>query len=262
MIVLKSPNEIALMRQAGRIVANVLAELRERVKPGVSLLELDEMAENLIRRQGATPSFKGYPSNDPKVPPFPASICASVNDEIVHGIPTARRLREGELLKVDVGAFYKGYHGDSAMTFAVGEVSAEARRLMEVTQACLADAIAAARAGRRTGDIGAAIQRRAESNGFSVVREYTSHGVGRELHEGFSMLNVGREGQGMLLRPGLTIAIEPMINAGKYGTKVKRDGWTVATIDGKLSAHFEHTVAITEGEPEILTRQDGDRVNR
>lgn len=262
MIVLKSPNEIALMRQAGRIVANVLAELRERVKPGVSLLELDEMAENLIRRQGATPSFKGYPSNDPKVPPFPASICASVNDEIVHGIPTARRLREGELLKVDVGAFYKGYHGDSAMTFAVGEVSAEARRLMEVTQACLADAIAAARAGRRTGDIGAAIQRRAESNGFSVVREYTSHGVGRELHEGFSLLNVGREGQGMLLRPGLTIAIEPMINAGKYGTKVKRDGWTVATIDGKLSAHFEHTVAITEGEPEILTRQDGDRVNR
>lgn len=262
MIVLKSPNEIALMRQAGRIVANVLAELRERAKPGVSLLELDEMAENLIRRQGATPSFKGYPSNDPKVPPFPASICASVNDEIVHGIPTARRLREGDLLKVDVGAFYKGYHGDSAMTFAVGEVSAEARRLMEVTQACLADAIAAARAGRRTGDIGAAIQRRAESNGFSVVREYTSHGVGRELHEGFSMLNVGREGQGMLLRPGLTIAIEPMINAGKYGTKVKRDGWTVATIDGKLSAHFEHTVAITEGEPEILTRQDGDRVNR
>ncbi len=256
MIVLKSTNEIALMRQAGKIVANVLAELKERVRPGVSLLELDQLADALIRKQGAVPSFKGYPSNDPKVPPFPASICASVNDEIVHGIPSARRLKEGELLKVDVGACYKGYHGDSAVTLPVGAVSAEACRLIEVTQACLADAIAAAVAGRRTGDIGAAIQRRAESNGFSVVREYTSHGVGRELHEGFSMLNVGKEGQGMLLRPGLTIAIEPMINAGKYGTKVKRDGWTVATIDGKLSAHFEHTVAITEGEPEVLTRQE------
>lgn len=256
MIVLKTANEIALMRQAGRIVATVLAELKERVRPGVSLLELDQVADDLIRKQGAVPSFKGYPSNDPKVPPFPASICASVNDEIVHGIPSARRLKEGELLKVDAGACYKGYHGDSAMTFAVGEVSPEARRLIEVTQQCLADAIAAAVAGRRTGDIGAAIQRRAESNGFSVVREYTSHGVGRELHEGFSMLNVGREGQGMLLRPGLTIAIEPMINAGRHGTRVKRDGWTVATIDGKLSAHFEHTVAITEGEPEVLTRQE------
>ncbi|MCS7061843.1 MAG: type I methionyl aminopeptidase, partial [Anaerolineae bacterium] len=197
-----------------------------------------------------------YPSNDPKVPPFPASICASLNDEIVHGIPTERRLREGELLKVDAGAYYKGYHADSAMTFAVGEVSPQAQKLIDVTRQCLDDAIAVARAGRRTGDIGAAIQRRAESNGFSVVREYTSHGVGRELHEGFSMLNVGKEGQGLLLRPGLTIAIEPMINAGKHGTKVKRDGWTVATIDGKLSAHFEHTVAITEGEPEVLTRQE------
>lgn len=256
MIVLKTANEIALMRRAGRIVATVLAELKERVRPGVSLLELDQVADDLIRKQGAVPSFKGYPSNDPKVPPFPASICASVNDEIVHGIPSARRLKEGELLKVDAGACYKGYHGDSAMTFAVGEVSPEAHRLIEVTQQCLADAIAAAVAGRRTGDIGAAIQRRAESNGFSVVREYTSHGVGRELHEGFSMLNVGREGQGMLLRPGLTIAIEPMINAGRHGTRVKRDGWTVATIDGKLSAHFEHTVAITEGEPEVLTRQE------
>ncbi len=256
MIVLKSASEIALMRQAGRIVAIVLAELKERVRPGVSLLELDQVADDLIRKQGAVPSFKGYPSNDPKAPPFPASICASVNDEIVHGIPSARRLKEGELLKVDVGACYKGYHGDSAMTFPVGAVSDEARRLIEVTQACLADAIAAAVAGRRTGDIGAAIQRRAESNGFSVVREYTSHGVGRELHEGFSMLNVGREGQGMLLRPGLTVAIEPMINAGRHGTKVKRDGWTVATIDGRLSAHFEHTVAITEGEPEVLTRQE------
>ncbi|MGQ9814600.1 MAG: type I methionyl aminopeptidase [Candidatus Roseilinea sp.] len=255
MIVLKTANEIALMRQAGRIVATVLAELKERVRPGVSLLELDQLADDLIRKQGAVPSFKGYPSNDPRVPPFPGSICTSINDEIVHGIPSARILKEGELLKIDAGACYKGYHGDSAMTFAVGEVSPEARRLLEVTQQCLEDAIAAAVAGRRTGDIGAAIQRRAESHGFSVVRDYTSHGVGRELHEGFSMLNVGKEGQGMLLRPGLTIAIEPMINAGKCGTKVKRDGWTVATIDGKLSAHFEHTVAITEGEPEVLTRQ-------
>jgi methionyl aminopeptidase len=256
MIVLKSSSEIALMRQAGRIVAEVLADLSGRVKPGVSLLELDAVADDIIRSRGAVPSFKGYPHNDGQVPPFPASICASIDDEIVHGIPSSRRLKEGELLKVDAGACYKGYHGDSAMTFPVGKVSPQAARLAQVTQECLAAAIEAARPGQRSGDIGAAIQHAAESAGFSVVREYTSHGVGRELHEGFSMLNVGKPGQGMLLRPGLTIAIEPMINAGKSGTRVKKDGWTVATIDGKLSAHFEHTVAITDGAPEVLTRQE------
>jgi methionyl aminopeptidase len=256
MVVLKSPAEIELMRQAGRIVATVLADMRERVKPGVTLIELDTAAEAIIRAHGATPSFKGKAHNEPGAPAFPGTICASVNEEIVHGIPSSRRVKEGDILKIDVGAYYKGYHGDSAITLPVGRVSHEAMELMRVTQECLVAAIAAARNGNRTGDIGAAIQRTAESQGFSVVREYTSHGVGRDLHEGFSLMNVGKEGQGMLLRPGLTIAIEPMINVGKYGTKVKKDRWTVVTIDGKLSAHFEHTVAITEGDAEVLTKLD------
>jgi methionyl aminopeptidase len=256
MVVLKSQSEIELMRQAGKIVATVLADLKGRVKPGVTLLELDEVADKIIRQHGATPSFKGKPANEPNVPPFPAAICASVNEEIVHGIPSPRRLKEGEILKIDVGAYYKGYHGDSAITVPVGRVSKEANDLIRVTQECLSAAIAAARNGNRTGDIGSAIQQTAEPQGFSVVREYTSHGVGRELHEGFSLLNYGKEGHGMVLRPGLTVAVEPMINAGKYGTKVKKDGWTVVTIDGKLSAHFEHTIAITEGDAEVLTKLD------
>ena len=256
MVVLKSPPEIALMRQAGRIVALTLAELREMVKPGVSLQELDQTADHIITQHGATASFRGVPNSDPGAPAFPAAICTSVNDEIVHGIPSPRRLKEGEILKLDVGAYYKGYHGDSAITVPVGRVSKEASDLIRVTEECLWAAIAVARAGNRTGDIGAAIQNTAEPQGFSVVREYTSHGVGRELHEGFSLLNYGTQGQGMLLRPGLTVAIEPMINAGKWGTKVKKDRWTVVTIDGKLSAHFEHTVAITEGDAEVLTGMD------
>ncbi|MCL4505994.1 MAG: type I methionyl aminopeptidase [Chloroflexi bacterium] len=256
MVVLKSAAEIEIMRQAGRIVAVVLADLRERVKPGVTLLELDQAAEKIIVQHGATPSFKGIPSGDPEAPPFPASICASVNEEIVHGIPSQRRLKEGDIISLDVGAYYKGYHGDSAITVPVGHVSQEAQDLMRVTQECLVAAIAAAKNGNRTGDIGAAIQRTAEPQGFSVVREYTSHGVGRELHEGFTLLNYGQAGHGMALRPGLTFAVEPMINAGKYGTKVKKDKWTVVTIDGKLSAHFEHTIATTEGDAEVLTKLD------
>ena len=256
MVVLKTAAEIDVMRQAGRIVATVLAEMQVRVKPGITLLELDEVADKIIRQHGATPSFKGKAHNEPDAPPFPASICASVNEEIVHGIPSQRRLKEGDILKVDVGAYYKGYHGDSAITIPVGRVSHEASELIRVTQECLKEAIAAARNGNRTGDIGAAIQRTAESQGFSVVREYTSHGVGHELHEGFSLMNFGKPGLGMVLRPGLTVAIEPMINAGKYGTKVKKDRWTVVTIDGKLSAHFEHTIAITEGDAEVLTKLD------
>lgn len=253
MIVLKSAAELALMRQAGRIVAAVLAELKQQVRPGVSLIELDQVAERIIAQHGGESSFKGYkPDSAPY--PFPASICASVNDEIVHGIPTSRRLKEGDVVKIDCGVRYKGYHGDSAVSVPVGKVSKQAEELLATTQACLAAAIEVVRQGNRLGDVGHAIQATAESAGFSVVREYTSHGVGRDLHEGFSMLNVGEPGHGMLLRPGLTIAIEPMINAGKAETKVKKDQWTVATIDGKLSAHFEHTVAVTDGEAEILTK--------
>ena len=253
MIVLKAPAEIVLMRESGRIVALVLAELKARVKPGVTLLELDALAESIIMAEGGTASFKNYrPESAPF--PFPATICASLNDEIVHGIPTSRKLREGDIIKIDVGVKKNGYHADSAISVPVGKVSAEAEKLMRVTQECLAEAIKVARAGNRLGDLGHAIQKTAESQRFSVVREYTSHGVGRDLHEGFSMMNVGEPGQGMLLRPGLTIAVEPMINAGRPETKVKKDQWTVATIDGRISAHFEHTIAITDGEPEILTK--------
>ncbi len=241
------------MRQAGRIVASVIATCRAHVKPGVTTREIDRMAEEIIRKHGATPSFKNYqPGGAPY--PFPASICASVNDEIVHGIPGDRKLKDGDVFKLDVGAFYKGYHADSAATIAVGKVHDRAQRLINVTQKCLEAAIQAARKGNRFGDIGAAIQAVAEGQGYSVVREYTSHGVGRELHEGFSLPNFGNSGQGMLLRPGLTIALEPMINEGRFETKLKKDGWTVATVDGKLSAQFEHTIVITDGDAEILTK--------
>jgi methionyl aminopeptidase len=252
MIVLKSAQEIALMREAGKIVAIVLAECKNAVKPGVTTQHLDALAERIIEQHDATPSFKNYqPGGAPY--PFPASICASVNDEVVHGIPGSRKLKEGDIIKIDTGAIYKGYHADSAITVGVGRVSDKAEKLLQVTQDCLKAAIAAARAGNRAGDIGAAIQGVAEQRGFSVVREYTSHGVGRELHEGFGLQNFGTAGTGMLLRPGLTLALEPMINEGRYETKVKKDGWTVVTIDGKLSAQFEHTVVITEGDAEILT---------
>jgi methionyl aminopeptidase len=257
MIVLKTAPEIAAMREAGKIVAAVLVEMKEHVKPGVPLLELDRLAEKIITQHGAKPSFKGYnPREDGGGTPFPGTLCLSVNDEIVHGIPTARRLKEGDILKVDAGAYYKGYHADSAITLPVGRVSERAQRLMRVTQQCLAAAIAVVRSGNRFGDIGAAIQNVAEPAGYSVVRDHTSHGVGRELHEGFGLPNTGKSDHGMLLRPGLTIAIEPMINEGRFETKLKKDGWTVVTIDGKLSAHFEHTVAVTDGEPEILTKLD------
>jgi methionyl aminopeptidase len=255
MIVLKTSQEIATMRQAGRIVATVLCELQAKVRPGVTPLELDQLAEKIITQSGATPSFKNYqPQGAPY--PFPASICASINDEVVHGIPGTRKLKEGDIIKLDAGAFLRGYHADSAITVGVGRISDKAQRLLQVTQDCLASAIAAVRKGNRFGDVGAAIQGVAEPRGFSVVREYTSHGVGRDLHEGFSLPNFGQPGTGMLLRPGLTIALEPMINEGRYDTKMKKDGWTVVTSDGKLSAQFEHTVVVTDGEAEILTKLD------
>ena len=253
MIVLKSPADLKVMRAAGVILAEVLAELRGMARPGVTLIELDRRAEEMIVQRGARPSFKNYqPDGAPYA--FPASICASVNEEVVHGIPGNRRLREGDVLKIDCGVYHHGFHADSAVTVGVGRISRTAQRLIDVTQECLAAAIEQVRPGKRFGDIGAAIQAVAEPAGFSVVRQYTSHGVGRELHEGFSLPNYGEAGVGMLLRPGVTIALEPMINEGVHGTRIKRDGWTVVTNDGKLSAQFEHTVAVTTGDPEILTR--------
>ncbi len=253
-IVIKSEREIALMRRAGQIVAKVLEAIRERVRPGITTSELDELAERIIRAEGAIPSFKGYDGGSDR-PPFPATICASVDNEVVHGIPSRQRvLEEGQILSVDVGAIYQGYHGDAAITVPVGKVSDLAQRLLEVTEGALYAGITAARAGNRLGDISHAIQSYVESRGFSVVREYTGHGIGREMHEGLQVLNFGEPGRGVRLRAGMTLALEPMVNVGDWRTKVLPDGWTVVTYDGSLSAHFEHTILVRDGEAEILTR--------
>lgn len=246
MVTLKSGRELKLMREAGRIVATVLADMEQAAKPDVATAELNERAERLIRKMGAIPSFKGYRG-------YPASICASINEQVVHGIPDGRRLKDGDIVSVDVGAIYKGYHGDAAITIPVGQISSEAQRLLEVTQGALRAGIAKSRAGLHTGDVSAAIQQWAEERGFSVVREYTGHGIGSVMHEDPQVPNFGRPGSGHTLRAGMTFALEPMVNAGTWKTKVLGDGWTVVTEDGRLSAHFEHTVAVTEGEPEILT---------
>jgi methionyl aminopeptidase len=254
MVILKTDEELELMRQAGRIVGEVLALLREQVRPGITTLELDEVAEKEIRKRNAIPSFKGYPNNIPNGKPFPATICASINEELVHGIPDKRHLQEGDILSIDCGAIYKGYHGDSAITVPVGAIDQEAEALLDATEEALYLGIAQARVGNRIGDMTAAIQTSVESKGYSVVREYTSHCIGREMHEGFSFPNVGKPGRGMKLRRGMTIALEPMVNRGDWRTRLLEDGWTVATLDGSLSAHFEHTIAVVDGEPRILTR--------
>jgi methionyl aminopeptidase len=245
-IVIKSAGELTVMREAGRVVAVTLAALARQVRPGITTLELDRLAESTIRAQGATPSFKGYRG-------FPASVCVSVNEEVVHGIPGKRVLHEGEIVSLDVGAIFEGMQGDAALTVPVGQVSARMHTLMRVTRMALAAGIQEARVGNRLGDISAAIQKVAEGAGFSVVREYGGHGVGRSMHEDPHIPNWGQAGAGILLRAGMTLALEPMVNAGKYQVRVKSDNWTVVTVDGQPSAHFEHTVAITEGEPEILT---------
>ncbi|GAB4402208.1 MAG: type I methionyl aminopeptidase [Anaerolineales bacterium] len=246
MVTLKSSRELKLMREVGRIVAQVLEAMKAKAAPGVTTAELNEEAERLIRKMGAIPSFKGYHG-------YPAAICTSINEQVVHGIPDGRRLNEGDILSVDVGAIYKGYHGDAAITIPIGTVSPEARRLLEVTEGALWAGIAKARAGLRTGDISAAIQEWVESRGMSVVREYTGHGIGRQMHEDPQIPNFGRAGTGYVLREGMTFALEPMVNLGTWKTRVLSDGWTVVTEDGKLSAHFEHTVAVTDGEPQVLT---------
>lgn len=240
------------MRRAGRVVAEVLAGMREWVAPGVTTAELNDRAEALIVGRGGIPSFKGYPPGSAR--PFPASICASVNEELVHGFPGPRVLREGDIISIDVGAIVDGYHGDAAITLPVGRVSQEAQRLLETTEGALQAGIAAARMGRRSGDISAAIQRYVEQRGFSVVREYTGHGIGREMHEDPQVPNYGQPRQGVVLREGLTVALEPMVLAGDRAVRVLDDHWTVVSCDGGLTAHFEHTIAITRTGAEILTR--------
>jgi len=246
MIMRKRAEELEKMRRAGRVVGETLEILQAAVRPGVTTKELDEIAEREIQARGATPSFKGYRG-------FPATICTSINSEIVHGIPGNRVLKEGDLIKLDAGAIVEGYHGDSAVTVPVGEVSEQALKLIETTERSLQAGIAEAKSGNRIHDIGAAVQTTAEGAGFSVVREYVGHGIGRALHEDPPVPNYGKAGTGLKLEPGLVIAIEPMVNIGSYETRLLPDGWTVVTADGALSAHFEHTIAITENGPEVLT---------
>jgi len=247
-IVLKSPREIALMRDAGQILVAAMRTCRDLVKPGVSTLEIDREVEALIRERRAKPAFKGYRG-------FPATICASINEEVVHGIPAAtRRLEEGDIVGLDLGAIVDGYYADAAMTLPVGEVSEQARRLIEVTREALDLAIAQARPGRRLGDVSAAVQRHAERAGFGVVRSFVGHGIGRALHEDPQVPNFGEPGKGPLLRPGMVLAIEPMVTMGHWEVRVLKDRWTAVTEDGSLAAHFEDTVAVTEAEPDVLTR--------
>jgi methionyl aminopeptidase len=244
----RSPTELGLMREAGHIVFEVLEVLEKACAAGVNTLELDKIAYNETVKRKAKPAFKGYLG-------FPCSLCASVNEEVVHGIPRKTKvLAEGDLMKLDFGVSFKGWYGDSARTVPVGKVSDEAQRIIEVTRAALFEGIKTARAGNRTGDIGAAVQRYVEGQGCSIVRDLTGHGIGRKLHEDPRVPNYGDPGTGMLLKPGMTIAIEPMVNLGTHKVRELDDDWTIVTLDQKLSAHFEHTIVITDGEAEILTR--------
>jgi methionyl aminopeptidase len=252
MITLKSPSEIEKMRRASRIVAEVLGMMREQVAPGVTTTELDDMAEDIIRGHNAIPSFLGYPPGS--VHPFPATICASINEELVHGIPGPRVLQEGDIISIDVGAILDGYHGDAAVTLPVGQISPETQELLNVTEGALYAGISAAKAGNRSGDVSAAIQSYVENHGYNVVREYTGHGIGRSMHEDPQVPNYGEPGRGVSLRPGMTIALEPMVLAGDRHVRVLDDHWTVVSDDGELTAHFEHSIAITNGDAEILTR--------
>ncbi|CAM3680251.1 type I methionyl aminopeptidase [Corallococcus sp. ZKHCc1 1396] len=245
---LKSPGEIALMREAGRIVREILDELEKAVAPGVSTWELDALAEQLIAKKGGRSAFKGYHG-------FPGVLCASVNQEVVHGIPNRkRRLVAGDLMKLDFGVVYRGYFGDSARTVPVGRVTAEAQALVDATRQSLEKAIQAMQVGNRIGDIGHAVQSHVETRGFSVVRDFVGHGIGRKLHEPPQVPNYGQAGSGLKLRPGMVLAVEPMVNQGTADVEVLEDEWTAVTVDGKLSAHFEHTILISERGPEVLTR--------
>jgi methionyl aminopeptidase len=249
-IVCRSSEELKRMREAGRLVGEVLTELAAQVAPGVTTADLDELAERRIRRAGAVPAFKGYHG-------YPATICASVNEEVIHGIPSGRRiLNEGDVISIDVGASLDGYFGDSAVTLAVGQVSEEAAMLLRVTDESLYKAIEAVKPGGRISDIGHAVQKHVEAYGFSVVREFVGHGIGQKMHEEPQVPNYGEPGRGPRLTEGMVLAIEPMVNAGKPAVKVLADGWTAVTRDGSLSAHFEHTVAVTADGPWILTARE------
>ncbi|HHW48519.1 MAG TPA: type I methionyl aminopeptidase [Clostridiaceae bacterium] len=253
MITIKSKSEIDLMRKAGEIVALAHEKIREAIKPGVTTLELDRIAEEVIRKHGAIPSFKGY-KGFPGAIDFPASICTSVNDEVVHGIPGLRMLKDGDIISIDIGAYYKGFHGDAARTYGVGKISREAEKLINVTRQSFYEGIKRAVKGNRIIDISTAIQEFVEGNGFSVIREYVGHGIGREMHEAPQVPNYRTRERGPRLEPGMTIAVEPMVNAGKHHIKLLDNKWTVVTADGSLSAHYENTIAITDGEPIILTK--------
>ena len=248
MIVLKTGRELKVMREACRISAEALKLAGSAVEPGVTTAELDKIAEKYILSQGATPNFKNYQG-------YPATACISINNEVIHGIPSKKRvIKAGDIVSIDLGAKFEGYHGDNAATFACGEISKQAKRLMDTTRESLYEGIAAAVSGGRLGDIGAAIQQYVEKRGYSVVRQFVGHGIGTQLHEAPEVPNFGTHGRGIRLMPGMTLAIEPMINEGDYDVKVMPDGWTVLTKDGSLSAHFEHTIVITPDGPQIMTK--------
>jgi len=247
MIILKSRREIEKMKKSNALVAAILEELRKKIKPGVKTIELDRLSEEMALKKGARPAFKGYRG-------YPYSLCTSVNSEVVHGMPSERELKEGDIISLDFGILHGGYYGDAAVTVPVGQITPAAKRLLAVTEEALYRGIAEARAGNRIGDISAAIQGHAEAAGFSVVRDLVGHGIGRSLHEDPQVPNYGTSGRGIELKTGMVFAIEPMVNEGTYRVDILRDGWTVVTADGKLSAHFEHSVAITENGPVILSR--------
>jgi methionyl aminopeptidase len=247
MIILKSRQEIEKMRKSNAIVAAILEELRKKIRPGVRTIELDRLAEEMALKKGARPAFKGYRG-------YPYSLCTSVNSEVVHGMPSERELKEGDIISLDFGILNDGYYGDAAVTVPVGDITPVASRLLKVTEEALYRGIAEVKAGNRIGDISAAIQGHVEAAGYSVVRDLVGHGIGKSLHEDPQVPNYGSGGRGIELKPGMVIAIEPMVNEGIYRVEILRDGWTVVTADGKLSAHFEHSVAITENGPVILSR--------
>lgn len=247
MIVLKSTEEINIMRKSGKITAEICALLKEKVRPGITTVSLDDLAMEELKKRNAAPAFLGYRG-------YPKSICTSINEEIVHGIPSFRVLNEGDLISIDFGVLYEGFYGDMAFTVGVGDISAEAKKLIAVTEKSLYKGIAQGQPGNRLGDISHAVQKEAEENGYAVVRQYVGHGIGRQMHEDPQLPNYGEPDTGQVLKTGMIFAIEPMVNAGTYEAEVLEDGWTVVTKDRKLSAHFEHTVAILDNGPEILTK--------